>query len=112
MKAQGNVLGANNRVRVATVGFNGRGQSHIKGFLEMKDEGVEMAGLCDVDQNVLAAGAKTVEKAAGRAPKLFKDIRELAENKDIDALSTATPNHWHSLVAMLGIQGGKDVYVE
>jgi predicted dehydrogenase len=112
MKAQGKVFGANDRVRVATVGFNGRGGSHIKGFLEMKDEGVEMAGLCDVDANVLANGAKQVEKAAGRAPKLFKDVRELAESKDIDAMTTATPNHWHSLVAILGIQGGKDVYVE
>jgi predicted dehydrogenase len=99
-------------VRIATVGFNGRGRAHIKGFLEMKDAGVEMAGLCDVDANVLASGAKDVEKASGRAPKLFKDVRELAASNEIDAMSTATPNHWHSLVAMLAIQGGKDVYVE
>src|SRR5688572_20499712 len=112
MKAQGNVLGANNRVRVATVGFNGRGSGHIKGFLEMKDGGVEVAGLCDVDANVLANGGKMVEKASGRAPKLFKDVRELCASQDIDAVTTATPNHWHSLVAILGIQGGKDVYVE
>ena len=112
MKAQGKVFGANDRVRVATVGFHGRGGSHIKGFLDMKDEGVEVAGLCDVDANVLAAGGKQVEKAAGRAPKLFKDVHELVAWKDVDAITTATPNHWHSLVAMLGIQGGKDVYVE
>ncbi|MBI4621818.1 MAG: Gfo/Idh/MocA family oxidoreductase [Verrucomicrobia bacterium] len=112
MKAQGNVLGANNRVRVATVGFNGRGNAHIKGFLEMKDGGVEVAGLCDVDANVLANGGKQVEKASGRAPKLFKDVRELCASQDIDAVTTATPNHWHSLVAILGMQGGKDVYVE
>src|SRR5689334_22558009 len=109
MKAQGKVFGANYRVRVATVGFNGRGGSHIKGFLDMKDEGVEVAGLCDVDDNVLAAGGKQVEKASGRAPKLFKDVHEIAAFKDIDAITTATPNHWHSLVALLGIQGGKDV---
>jgi predicted dehydrogenase len=112
MKAQGKVFGANDRVRVMTVGFNGRGGSHIKAFLDMKDEGVEMAGLCDVDQNVLAAGAKQVEKASGRAPKLFRDVREAVTSKDIDVVSTATPNHWHSLVAILAMQGGKDAYVE
>jgi predicted dehydrogenase len=112
MKAQGNVLGANNRVRVATVGFNGRGNAHIKGFLEMKDGGVEVAGLCDVDANVLAKGGKQVAEAAGRAPKLFKDVRELCASSEIDAVTTATPNHWHSLVAILGMQGGKDVYIE
>ena len=112
MKAQGKVFGANDRIRVLTVGFNGRGQSHIKGFLDMKDEGVEMAGLCDADANVLAAGGKQVEKAAGRAPKLFKDVREAVTSNEIDVVSTATPNHWHSLVTMLALQAGKDAYVE
>src|SRR4051812_47934478 len=82
MKAQGKVFGANDRIRVGTVGFNGRGRAHIKGFLDMKDNGVEMAGLCDVDANVLASGAKDVEKASGRAPKLFKDVRELAASNE------------------------------
>ena len=81
MKAQGKVFGANDRVRVATIGFNGRGSAHIKGMLEMKDQGVEVAGLCDVDANVLAAGGKQVEKAAGRAPMLFNDVRELCASK-------------------------------
>src|SRR5688500_14189319 len=112
MKAQGKVFGANDRIRVLTVGFNGRGQSHIKGFLDMKDEGVEMAGLCDVDQNVLAAGGKQVEKASGRAPKLVKDVRDAVTSKEIDVVSTATPNHWHPLVTMLALQAGKDAYVE
>ena len=112
MKAQGKVIGANDRVRVATVGFNGRGRSHIKGMLDMKDQGVEVAGLCDVDANVLAAGGKEVERASGRAPKLFKDVRDLCGSNEIDAVTTATPNHWHTLVAILGMQGGKDVYVE
>lgn len=112
MKAQGKVFGANDRVRVATVGFNGRGSGHIKSFLEMKDQGVEVAALCDVDANVLAAGGKQVEKAAGRAPMLFRDMRELFASKEIDAVSTATPNHWHSLFAVIGMQAGKDVYVE
>jgi predicted dehydrogenase len=112
MKAQGKVIGANNRVRVCTIGFNGRGGSHIKEFTSMKDDGVEVAGLCDVDSVVLARGGKQVEAAQGTAPKLFKDIREACAAKDIDAVSIATPNHWHSLASILAMQGGKDVYVE
>jgi len=112
MKAQGKVMGANNRVRVCTIGFNGRGGAHIKGFLEQKNDGVELAGLCDVDANVLARGGKQVETAQGKAPLLFRDIREACASKEIDAVSIATPNHWHSLASMLAMQGGKDVYVE
>jgi predicted dehydrogenase len=111
MKAQGKVFGANNRVRVCTIGFNGRGGTHIKEFLALKDQ-VEVAGLCDVDAAVLARGGKQVAAAQGRAPQLFKDIREACAAKDIDAISIATPNHWHSLASILGMQGGKDVYVE
>jgi predicted dehydrogenase len=111
MKAQGKVMGANNRIRVCTVGFNGRGVSHIKAFLEMKDE-TEVAALCDVDSNVRAKGAKMVETAYGKAPTLYKDMREAFANKDIDAISIATPNHWHSLASVWALQAGKDVYVE
>ena len=111
MKAQGNVFGANNRVRVCTIGFNGRGKSHISAFLEMKGN-VEYGALCDVDSTVLAKGAKTVEAAQGRAPKLYKDMREAFADKDIDAVTIATPNHWHSLASVWACQAGKDVYVE
>ena len=111
MKAQGKVFGANNRIRVCTVGFNGRGGAHINYVLGLKEE-AEYAALCDVDSNVLAKGAKTVEKAQGKAPMLFKDIRQALEQKDIDAITIATPNHWHSLGTVWACQAGKDVYVE
>ncbi|MDO8539574.1 MAG: Gfo/Idh/MocA family oxidoreductase [Opitutaceae bacterium] len=111
MKAQGKVLGANNRVRVCVVGFNGRGGSHVKEFMAMKGDS-EVAGLCDIDESVLAKGGKSVEKEQGKAPQLFKDVRQACTAKDIDAISIATPNHWHSLASMLAMQGGKDVYVE
>ncbi len=111
MKAQGKVIGANNRVRICTIGFNGRGNSHIKEFLALKDD-VEIAALCDVDAKVLAKGGKTVETAQGKAPKLYKDMREVFADKDIDAVSIATPNHWHSLASVWACQAGKDVYVE
>ncbi len=112
MKAQGNVLGANSRVRLATIGFNGRGKGHIKEFLAMKGTGVEYAALCDVDTNVLEKGGKEVETAQGKAPKLYKDMREVFADKDVDAVTIATPNHWHSLATLWACQAGKDVYVE
>jgi predicted dehydrogenase len=108
--AKGKVFGANNRIRVCTVGFNGQGSSHIKDILSMKDE-AEFTALCDVDANVLARGAKTVETAQGKAPKLYKDIREALQDPGIDAITIATPNHWHSLGAIWACQAGKDVYV-
>ncbi len=109
--ASGKVFGANNRIRVCTIGFNGQGGSHIKDILDMKDE-VEYVALCDVDSNVLERGAKTVESAQGKKPKLYKDLRQVMEDKNIDAVTIATPNHWHSLASVWACQAGKDVYVE
>src|SRR5688572_31300306 len=94
MKAQGKVIGSNNRIRVCTIGFNGQGSSHMKDILSLKDE-AEYVALCDVDSNVLAKGVKTVEAAQGKAPKTYKDIREALQDKNIDAVTIATPNHWH-----------------
>ncbi len=111
MKAQGKVIGSNNRIRVCTVGFNGQGGSHMREILGLKNE-AEYVALCDVDANVLAKGAKTVEAAQGKAPKLYRDMREALQQKDIDAVTIATPNHWHSLAAIWAMQAGKDVYVE
>jgi predicted dehydrogenase len=111
MKAQGKVFGANNRIRVCTVGLNGRGADHMKTFLALKDD-AEYTALCDVDANVLAAAGKRVADAQGRAPKLYKDIREALADKEVDVITVATPNHWHALAAVWGCQAGKDVYVE
>ncbi|MSU66695.1 MAG: Gfo/Idh/MocA family oxidoreductase [Opitutus sp.] len=111
MKAQGKVFGANNRVRVCTIGLNGRGSDHLKEILALKGD-VEFAALCDVDANVLARSAKTVTAAQGTAPKLYKDLREALTDKEIDAVTIATPNHWHTLATIWGCQAGKDVYVE
>ncbi|MGH6894319.1 MAG: Gfo/Idh/MocA family protein [Dongiaceae bacterium] len=110
-KAQGKVIGSNNRIRVCTIGFNGQGSSHIKEILGLQEE-AEYVALCDADANVLANGAKTVEAAQGKAPKLYQDIREALQQKDIDAVTIATPNHWHALASIWACQAGKDVYVE
>ena len=90
--AKGKVFGANNRIRMCTIGFNGQGAGHIKDILEMKDE-AEYVALCDVDAIVRAKGAKLVESAQGKAPKLYKDIREALQDQSIDAVTIATPNH-------------------
>ena len=111
MKAQGKVIGSNNRIRVCTIGFNGQGGSHMNDILGLKAE-AEYVALCDVDSNVLAKGAKKVQDAQGKAPKTYKDIREAVQDKEIDAVTIATPNHWHSLAAIWAMQAGKDVYVE
>ena len=104
------VLGANDRVRVAICGTRGRGVDHIHGFDKVPN--VEIAALCDVDENVLNQRLADVEKLGRPKPKSYTDIRKLLEDKEIDAVSIATPNHWHSLIGIWALQAGKDVYVE
>jgi predicted dehydrogenase len=104
------VRGANEAVRVAVVGINGRGGSHISAFGDM--QGVQVAALCDVDRKVLDSMAGAFEKKHGRKVETYVDIRKLLEDKNIDAISIATPNHWHSLATIWACQAGKDVYVE
>src|SRR5438128_4231098 len=88
------VAGANGDIRIAIVGFNSRGVEHIHGFGGVK--GVRIVALCDVDSAVLERQASKL-KAANKPVETYTDIRKLLENKDIDAISIATPNHWHSL---------------
>jgi predicted dehydrogenase len=131
------VVGANEDIRIATIGLNGRGKSHTDAWSKMK--GVRLVGLCDCDVDVLqkekerlmgggrsrgnrsaSAATKpstrpTEEAQAAERPlqlELYKDLRKVIDSKDIDAVSIATPNHWHSLAAIWALQAGKDVYVE
>src|SRR5277367_6188713 len=106
----GKILGANDRVRVAVCGVRGRGVDHIHGFAHVP--GAELVALCDVDESVLNERLGDVQKLGLPKPKGYGDIRKLLEDKDIDAISIATPNHWHSLMAIWACQAGKDVYVE
>jgi len=101
--------GANSDIRIAVIGFNSRGQAHIKDYTSLK--GVRITALCDVDSNVLQKGQAQLKDKVGEV-ETFQDIRKLLESKNIDAVSIATPNHWHSLAAIWAIQAGKDVYVE
>ncbi len=105
------VIGPNDQIRVAVVGFNGRGKDHIGGFLRLKDQGVRIVALCDVDERVLGRGKEDLSKK-GVEVETFTDVRKLLERADIDVVSTATPNHWHALLSVWACQAGKDVYVE
>lgn len=111
-KASARVIGANDRLRIAVAGLNGRGQSHIGGWLEQ--ENVEIAYLIDPDQRVLARALRALEKKTdGKyATKGVSDVREALNDPNLDAISIATPNHWHSLMTIWAAQAGKHVYVE
>ena len=100
------IFGANDRVRVAVCGLRGRGKDHIANFSHVPN--VEIAALCDVDEEILNKRRGEVAASA----KAFVDIRKLLEDQSIDAISIATPNHWHALMAIWACQAGKDVYVE
>ena len=102
-------LGANNDLRVAVVGFRGHGRTHIRNYLKMP--GVRVVALCDVDQAILDREVGRLEKQ-GQKVDAYRDVRHLLDRKDIDAVSMATPNHWHALGTVWACQAGKDVCVE
>lgn len=106
----GRALGANDRVRVAVCGVRSRGLDHLKAYARLQS--VEVAALCDVDESVLARRLADAEKLGLAKPAGFVDVRKLLEDPSIDAVSIATPNHWHALIAVWACQAGKDVYVE
>ncbi len=103
-------FGANDRIRIGVIGFNSRGKDHIKNFMKLED--VEVATLCDVDQRVLGVAAADFEKTYNKKVQTASDLRKVFEDKNIDAVSIATPNHWHALATVWACQAGKDVYVE
>jgi predicted dehydrogenase len=101
---------ASDRLRVAVVGVRGRGMSHVSGFNGANN--CEIVTVCDCDEGVIDKAMKAVEGKRGQAPKFEKDIRRVIDDKNVDIVSIATPNHWHALGAIWALQNGKDVYVE
>src|SRR5579871_1335201 len=104
------VLGANDRVRIAVIGLRGRGKNHLESF--SKIPGVEIATICDIDDKVIAERLGTLEKLGAPKPSTATDIRKVLEDKNIDAITVAAPNHWHSLMGIWACQAGKDAYIE
>ena len=108
----GRVLGANDRLVVASIGVRGQGNSVKRGFAKLK--GVEIKTLCDIDENLAAEriNDKALAQVATYKPGFVQDLRRVMEDKDIDAVIVATPNHWHALATIWALQAGKHVYVE
>jgi predicted dehydrogenase len=100
----------NDTVRIACVGVRGQGNSHLHHYGQMPN--VEIAAICDIDESVLNKRLNEVEQRSKKRPAAFTDIRKLLEDKSIDAISIATPNHSHTLQVVWACQAGKDVYVE
>ncbi len=109
-KSSARVLGANERIRVAVAGLNGRGGAHIAAFAGIKD--VEIAYLVDPDRRTYKKHLSNLASKNLPEPKTETDIRRILEDKTVHVVAIATPNHWHSLMTIWACQAGKDVYVE
>ncbi|WZO96687.1 Gfo/Idh/MocA family oxidoreductase [Isosphaeraceae bacterium EP7] len=102
--------GPNDRVRVAVIGVHSRGVDLVNEFA--RQPGAELVAICDIDPSTFAKPLKTAEAAGIPAPRTEADFRKILEDKSIDAIAVATPDHWHALMTVMGCQAGKDVYVE
>ncbi|MCK5105305.1 MAG: Gfo/Idh/MocA family oxidoreductase, partial [Cyclobacteriaceae bacterium] len=112
-KSYNSIIGANERINMSVVGVRGQGNGHLKRWAGMaKDNNVFVKTICDVDENLFAERVKEIGEIQGEKPGTEVDMRKVFEDKDIDAISTATPNHWHALTTIWAVQAGKDVYVE
>jgi len=104
------IPGANKKVNIAVTGIHGRGIAHIRTLSSIAD--VNIAAICDIDQRLFSAGIKEVESRGGAKPATYADFRKVLDNKNIDAVSIATPDYWHALHTIWACQAGKDVFVE
>src|SRR5271165_6412448 len=109
-KSYGQILGANDRLNFAIIGLNGRGYAHLSS-LRANRNSARVAYVCDVDSNILKKFVDTAQQM-GEAPATAKDFRQILEQKEVDAITIATPEHWHAPMAIAGLQAGKHVYVE
>ena len=109
-KSSARVRGANDRIRIAIAGLNGRGHAHTDAYLGMKN--VEIVALIDPDKRTYKKHQDKLDAKGQQPAATFTDIRKALEDKELNAVSVATPNHWHSLITIWACQAGKDVYVE
>ena len=97
-------------VNIAVIGIRSRGKDHYRALAKIPN--VRIKTLCDIDQNLLPEAANEVEKLTGKKPGMETEFRKVLEDSEIDAVSIATPNHWHALQTIWACQAGKHVYVE
>jgi predicted dehydrogenase len=110
-KSYAQILGSNNRLNFAVIGVNSRGYAHLSALQANKDSAC-ITHVCDVDTKTMDKFAAETKQAMGDAPAKQQDFRKILEQKDVDAISIASPDHWHTPMAIAGLQAGKHVYVE
>jgi len=109
-KSYARIMGANDRVNFAIIGLHGRAYAHLECIRQNKDTMV--THVCDVDRRELDKFAVAAEEKFNQIPIKEKDFRRILESRDVDAITIATPEHWHAHMAIMGLQAGKHVYVE
>lgn len=107
--AAGRVLGANEKIVVALIGCRNQGRGDALGAIK---QGAEIKTICDIDDEIIAKVSPQIEKAQDKAPTVVKDYRRVLEDKDIDGVIIATPDHWHAIQTIHACQAGKDIYIE
>lgn len=110
-KSYGQILGANDRLNFALIGVRSRAYAHLSALKANKND-ARITWVCDVDSNTMKKFASDTEREMGSAPKTDKDFRNILQQKDVDAITIATPDHWHAPMAIAGVETGKHVYVE
>ncbi len=110
-KSYARILGANDRVSFAVVGLHGRGYAHLSSIMANR-QWADLTYICDVDSRELEKFAAAARKDFSSSPRRQKDFRKLLEAKDVDAVTIATPEHWHTPMAIMALEAGKHVYVE
>jgi predicted dehydrogenase len=105
------ILGSNDRLNFAVIGLNGRAYAHLAA-LKANKSAARISHVCDVDENILRKFADRVQQEMGESAATDKDFRRILEQKDVDAITIATPDHWHAPMAIAALQSGKHVYVE
>jgi predicted dehydrogenase len=110
-KSYAQIVGANDRLNFAVIGLNGRGYAHLSALKANKGS-ARISHVCDVESNILKKFADASQQELGYAPVAEKDFRNILEQKEVDAITIAAPDHWHAPMAIAGLQAGKHVYLE
>ena len=109
-KSYGQIVGSNEKIRVSVMGVNSRGKALAGSFAQQKN--CDILHICDVDSRAIVKCQKELEQYQNIKTKSFTDFRQSLEDKDIDAMVIAAPDHWHAPAALLAVQAGKNVYLE